>query len=375
MKKLISVFPNWLLLTITFIIIVLILLLFFIYDYNAIKTAKGFEDEIFVLADSLEYEKLQESLRATFEKEIYTPQPENIFTLIRVDANDIEKFKQSKNIVIAAPLNSGSATSKFLSSIIDTAIGGNLHSKPDSIIYETDLWAKGQLVTIIVAPSVQELESKILKNSDNLLMAYQKKSDERLFNNLYNPHNEQLNVEGSFLKDYGWVIYVQAEFKVASNSSENKFVWLRRSPGSDMERWIFIHWIDNATPDYLNADSIKSIRDRVTKKYYKISGDTSYVTVAVDNFTINEINFKGRYAIFTQGLWEVNVKGMGGPFVNYVFYDEAKQRFYMIDGSVYAPKYYKRNLIQQMDVTLQSFRTMDELSPERKNELLDAVND
>jgi len=375
MKKLISVFPTWLLITMTFIIIVLILLLFFIYDYNAIKTAKGFEDEIFVLADSLEYEKLQESLRATFEKEIYTPQPENIFTLIRVDSNDIEKLKQSKNIVIAAPLNSGSAASNFLSSIIDTSTRRNLTLNPDSIIYETDLWAKGQLVTLLVAPSVQELESKILKNSDDLLMAYQKKSDERLFNNLYNPRNEHLNVEGSFLKDYGWVIYVETEFKVASNIPEDKFVWLQRSPGSDIERWIFIHWIENATPDYLNADSIKSIRDRLTKKYYKISDDTSYVVVAADNFTTNEINLNGRYAIFTQGLWNLSADGMGGPFVNYVFFDEDKQRFYMLDGSVYAPKHYKRNLIQQMDVTLQSFRTINELTPERKNELLNAVID
>jgi hypothetical protein len=47
----------------------------------------------------------------------------------------------------------------------------------------------------------------------------------------------------------------------------------------------------------------------------------------------------------------------------------------MIDGSVYAPKYYKRNLIQQMDVTLQSFRTEAELTKERKEELLDAIED
>lgn len=339
------------------------------------KPARGFEDEIFVIADSVEYSELKDALELTFEKEIYTPQPENIFTLIRINASNIGRYKRSKNIVIAAPLNSGSATSEFLSGIIDSAIRTNLNSDPDLIIYKTDLWAKGQLVTLLSAPSMQELEFKILKNADNLFYAYQKKSDERLFNNLYNPSYEQTDVEGMFLKDYGWVIYVQADFKVAFNKPEAKFVWLRRSPGSDMERWIFIHWIDNASPDYLNADSIKSIRDRVTNKFYKTRDDSSYVIVAADYFTTNEINFNGRYAIFTQGLWELNVKGMGGPFVNYVFYDEAKQRFYMIDGSVYAPKYYKRNLIQQMDVTLQSFRTVDELSPERKNELLDAVKD
>jgi len=69
----------------------------------------------------------------------------------------------------------------------------------------------------------------------------------------------------------------------------------------------------------------------------------------------------------------LNIKGMGGPFVNYVFYDEDTKRLYMLDGSVYAPKYFKRNLIQQMDVTLQSFRTEKELTQERKEELLDAI--
>jgi hypothetical protein len=47
----------------------------------------------------------------------------------------------------------------------------------------------------------------------------------------------------------------------------------------------------------------------------------------------------------------------------------------MIDGSIYAPRYYKRNLIQQMDVTLQSFKTRAELSKERIEELLEAAKD
>jgi hypothetical protein len=47
----------------------------------------------------------------------------------------------------------------------------------------------------------------------------------------------------------------------------------------------------------------------------------------------------------------------------------------MIDGSIYAPKYYKRNLIQQMDVTLQSFMTAEELSQDRRDALLSAVED
>jgi len=182
-------------------------------------------------------------------------------------------------------------------------------------------------------------------------------------------------VEGKFLKDYGWVIYVQADFKVAKNVSGDNFVWLRRSPGSDMERWIFVHWLENATPEYLNEDSIKAIRNRVTKKFYKTTDNLGYVVIAEDYFTVNEVNFNDKYALFTQGLWDLNIKGMGGPFVNYVFYDEETHRLYMLDGSIYAPKFYKRNLIQQMDVTLQSFRIEKELSKNRREDLLDAAKD
>ncbi|MGQ9644246.1 MAG: DUF4837 family protein, partial [Ignavibacterium sp.] len=89
----------------------------------------------------------------------------------------------------------------------------------------------------------------------------------------------------------------------------------------------------------------------------------------------NEVKFNGRYAIFTQVLLDLNTKGMGGPFINYTFYDEKSKRIYMLDGSVYAPKYFKRNLIQQMDVLLQSFKTKDELSKDRIEDLLNSVDE
>ena len=339
------------------------------------KPAKGFEDEIVVVADSVEYEELLPALQSTFEKEIYTPQPEKLFTLKRMSVFQLENNKRIKNIIIAAPLQSGSRTSQYIQAIVDSSVENKLTSDSSFIAYKYDLWAKNQIVAVLSSNTIEELNKKILNNADDILYAFQKKSDERLFSNLYNPTYEKKDIEGKFLRDYGWVIYVQADYVVAVEKPGDNFIWLRRSPGSEMERWIFIHWIDNATPDYLTKDSIKVIRDRVTKKFYQTSDDASYVVVASDNFVVNEINFNGRYALFTQGLWELNIKGMGGPFVNYFFYDENTRRIYMIDGSVYAPKYYKRNLIQQMDVTLQSFRTETELTPERIEELLEAIED
>jgi len=357
------------------IILSLLSIILVINSCNLKRPAKGFEDEIYVVADSSEFEYLKTALESTFEKVIYTPQPEKLFTLKRIDVSRIGHYERTKNMILVAPLNSGSKTSKYIESVIDIAVRNKLINDPNFVLYKYDLWAKGQLVVVLSAPSLQELEFKILQNSDKLLYTFQKKSDERLYASLYSSKYEQKDIEGMFLKDYGWVIYVQADYKVALNRADENFVWLRRSPGSDMERWIFVYWIENATPEYLNPDSIKVIRNRVTKKFYRTSDDEAYVVIAEDYFTTTEVNFNNKYAIFTQGLWDLNIKGMGGPFVNYTFYDEDTKRIYMLDGSVFAPKYYKRNLIQQMDVTLQSFRTAKELPEDRKEELLDAVEE
>lgn len=351
------------------------LLGFLLNSCSTQSPAYGSEDEIIVVADSSDFAYLQTALDSTFQKIIYTPQPENLFHLTRIPLNKIDKYQNRKNIIILGALDSNSQTSQFIKKTLDSTLIQKSISNPDFVIEKKNLWARGQLVMLLTAPTLDQLEFKIFRKKDDLLYAFQKVSDQRLRESIYTPRFENEKIEGKLLKQYGWIIYVQADFQLAIDDSTSSFVWLRRSPGSDMERWIFVHWIDNASPAYLNADSIRAIRNRMTKKFYRTTDDSSFVIIAKDYFTTSEVNFNGKYAILTQGLWELNVKGMGGPFLNYTFYDEKTHRIYMLDGSLYAPKYYKRNLIQQMDVTLQSFMTKTQLSKDRIEDLLDAAED
>jgi hypothetical protein len=354
-------------------IIVFALSLILISCNPAEKPARGEEDDIYVVADSTEFQSLKPVLDSTFEKIIYTPQPEKLFNLIRISPDEIGRYKNRKNIIITAPLNSNSETSQYVNAIIDSAAKAKIVQNEKAVISKSNLWAKGQLVMVLTAPTMPELQNEIKGNGDNLLYSFQKASDERLKESLYSSEYEDEKIEGKLLKEYGWIIYVEKDYKLAIDNPKYNFVWLRRAPGSDMERWIFVHWIDNATPVYLNVDSIKAIRNRMTNLFYRTTNDSSWVVIAKNYFTTNEVNFNNRYAIMTQGLWELNTKGMGGPFISYTFFDEKSHRLYMIDGSLYAPRYYKRNLIQQMDVILQSFMTKDQLSKDRINDLLSAA--
>jgi hypothetical protein len=100
-----------------------ILIFFILISCNpADKPAVGPEDEIYVMADSSEYQEVEPALDSAFEKIIYTPQPENLFSLQRISPNNLENYKQSKNLIIVAPLNSQSVTSRFINAIMDSAV-------------------------------------------------------------------------------------------------------------------------------------------------------------------------------------------------------------------------------------------------------------
>ncbi|MCF8259232.1 MAG: DUF4837 family protein [Melioribacteraceae bacterium] len=357
-------------------IILLLPLLFLVLNAcDQKRRAIGEEDEIYVFADSTEYFEIEAELLQIFGKTIFTPQPENLFKLTHKNIQELPKYKNRKNIIIVAPLNSGSDVSTYISSIIDSTVQSLFESGEEFVIKKRDLWAAGQMVMILSAPTMEQLKNDVLLNNEDLLYVFRKISNERLYGNLYSKKYERREIQGKILNEYGWVIYVQIDFHLALDKPEDNFVWLRRAPGSDMERWIFVHWIENASPELLNEDSVLAIRDRITKKRLLTSDEKSYVMIAEHYRKTSEVNFRGRYALMTQGLWHMNDKSMGGPFVNYSFYDEKSGRFYMLDGSIYAPKYYKKKLIQQVDVLLQSFRTEDELSEDRKEELLDAIED
>jgi len=339
------------------------------------RRAIGNEDEIFVIADSAEYYELEGDLLQVFGKTIFTPQPENLFELIPKPLNELNKLKRRKNIIIIAPLDSDSDVSKYIKSLADSTVETLIRNGKEYVINKYNMWAADQLVMILSAPTIKDLRMNILRDQDNLVYYFQKISNERLFKTLYARKYERKEIQGRLLKDFGWMMYVQIDFLLASADKEDNFVWLRRAPGSDMERWIFVHWIENASPELLNKDSIVSIRNKLTKRNYLTRDKSSYVEISENYLKTSEINFLGRYAIMTQGLWRMADMSMGGPFINYTFYDDSTKRLYMLDGSLYAPKYYKKKLIQQVDILLQSFKTIGELSEDRIEELVDAADE
>jgi len=343
---------------------------------NSKSPAIGNGDDIIVLADSALYYELEAEMLHVFEKIIYTPQPENLFNLQREDFNKIRKLQNRKNIIILGTLDSDDNTSKYIKASLDSSVTELVKDNKESFINKNDLWAKDQLVMFLVSNSIDELKKNILKANEELLYSFRKASNQRLFSKLYKPSLELKKTKAEILSKYEWTLYVQPAVEYATSDSVNNFVWLRSGRNTPIERWMFVHWIENANGKYLKYDSLINIRNRVTKKHYLASDDSVYVDIAygMSKPMISEANFNGRYALMSQGFWKFSDQSGGGPFISYSFLDEKSGRFYMIDASIFAPKYYKKKLLQRADVVLNSFKTIDELSEEQVEDILSELD-
>ena len=339
---------------------------------NSQRPAIGNGDDIIVIADSSLYYELEAEMLHVFEKIIYTPQPENLFNLQRENFGKIRKLQNRKNIIILGALDSDDNTSKYIKASLDSSVTELVKNSKESFINKPNLWAKDQLVMFLVSNSVDELKKNILKENEELLYSFRKASNQRLFSKLYKPSLELKKTKADILNKYGWTLYVQPAVEYATSDSVNNFVWLRSGRNTPIERWMFIHWIENANAKYLKYDSLINIRNRVTQKYFMTSDDSVYVDIAygMSKPMVSQANFNGRYALMSQGFWKFSDQSGGGPYISYSFLDEKSGRFYMIDASIFAPKYYKKKLLQQADVVLNSFKTIDELSEENIEDIL-----
>lgn len=332
-------------------------------------TAAGEEDKIYVFADSVQFNRLHDALDDVFGKIIYTPQPEKIFTLLRKDPKELEQYKNYKNLIIITP-SKPTDNAVDISSILDSHTVSQAAQGKQLCFTKHDIFASSQIILLLISDNLSELNNAIRENSVGLLYGFQKTSNKRLMHGLYDSRFENKPVESKLLRQYGWIIYVQKEFQLVLDKPEDNFVWLRYLKGHDMAKWIFVHWKNNTSPEFLNPDSIRAERDKLTQKYLKPAGSKNFVKIKEEYNTFGEMNFLGHYALAAQGLWEMNDKSMGGPFISYTFYDEKTKRIYMLDASLYAPRYMKKSLIQQLDIILQSFQTEPQLSAQRKQELL-----
>lgn len=306
------------------------------------------EPVIAVMADSTEWEPMQSVMNQTFEQVVRTPQSETTYLVRQVPNAQFNHYSTFQYLLVAATLNSHGPVGKMIQNVMaDSSVQARVRSGEFIIFSQRDLWAKDQLVVILLAKDVYALRDKIESNSQYVYALFENDFVARIDKDLKGRENKEL--EPYLMSSFGWSMKLHKDYFMAQEDAAGNAVWFRRLYP---ERWILVRWIEDADTSYLNADWVLQERARLGQQYY--GGDR-----VVDKYLFShEGQFLGRTAQITQGLWENDSKVAGGPFKNFTFYDDVSKRIYMIDLALHAPNREKLPLLKRQEQVAKTFYTI-----------------
>ena len=289
------------------------------------------------------------------------PRQEAIFSLSHIDPMDFQSIlRMQKNIIFVTVLSDKSKGSRKLRSYFTSESLKMIEDDPSIFMYaKQDEFARGQEVLHLFGETEAILLQNIAKNKEKLQKHFLDIEEKRLYQSLYAAKVEK-GITSHINEKLGCDIKVPFGYEIALE--DEKFIWLRNFT-PDVDKSIFISWIDYTSEELFSLDSLLAIRTRVSKPYilYKPEDKTSYMLAETDNFDIfrSEINFKDHYAVQLRGLWKVNNYYMGGPFLGYAMVDESTNRLYYIEGFLYSPGKPQRDHMRELGTIVRTFNILD----------------
>ena len=344
-------------------------------DYR--PRAVGPEGEITVVMDSSLWTGAPgEALRENVTPWVQTlPVSERYFQIRHLELTSertYERIQDMKNVIIAAPLSDSSNETSFLRRRLSDEAEQAILDGQRAVVSKPNLWRRSQRIYYVSAATPEALAETFRNQGSQIRSTFMDVTLQRMEQNMYEGASGRSAVEDTLLERHGFTLNIQSDFQLAVDTATatEGFVWLRRILAKT-RREFFVYYAENVSPDQITPEWIYSIRDSLTQKHLR-GNVQGHVQIDYRRaLETEQISFLDRYGYETRGLWymvttvegsdEVRPVGGGGPFVNYTFYDQATDRVYMLDGSVFAPDFDKLDFIRQMEVMARTFRTAAEI--------------
>lgn len=330
--------------------------------------AVGQEGTVLVVVDSTHWKgEVGEALRNTLGGSIPTlPVPEPNFDLRQMQIQSQQAFDQimtHKNVLFAAPLNDSTAEANFFRARLSEAVQDTIQEGYDLYVERPDLWRRDQMVIYAASASPDSLAATIRRHGAEMISAFNDVTRERVVDEMFEK-GRQREVEQQLIEEHDFAINVQHDYVIAIDTMQT--IWMRRLVSSYSWRSLLVHYWEDADPAQLSPSWIKQKQDSLTRRYMQ-GEQAGFARIDYRRpLEVEQADFLGRYAYEMRGLWYMvqerepgsyeMVSAMGGPFVTYAFYERQQNRIYLMMGSVFAPKFDKREFLRQMEVIAHTFR-------------------
>lgn len=319
----------------------LLLAVFFMYSCgsdmkNYKESSSGKTCELMVVGNPDVWRNISDRVKEILGKPIVgLPQREPTFDVVFLPENSFnDMFKKHRNILM---LN------------IDEKL------QKSSVEYNEDVFSAPQFLIKINSNNYETLVKVIEANQEFLIEKYHESEIRRVIA-AYNGI-ENLKIKEIVKKEFNLNMIFPNNYYLAKKTED--FVWFR-SETKEISQNVCIYYCNYTDTNMFSQKKILALRDTLTKKHIPGSFEGTYMKTASEVITPQsfKIELDKKYCIETRGIWDVYKDFMGGPYINYVFVDPKNNRFYMVDGFVYAPKYDKRDYLLQVEGIIKSLKTM-----------------
>lgn len=293
--------------------------------------------------------EVEEDVYASLEPTIQTVRQERTFTVTHQDPTqeDWGRLRQFKQMLVV-----GTADDPWVREALARARGAD-DASPPQILQARDIWARAQLVTILLLP--EDDQATALRS---LLPELQQ---------IYDRQFRQLSVDRMFVsgRDSALVDTLRSEAGFSLMLPEVYYwdrmdsVYLFRNDNPDpaeLIRQIAVTW-RTPIPEGLEGEEILEWRREVAAEHYSEPQQVDLSDVEAGPF-----DYKGYSAYQVQAVWQNTPEAnwpAAGPFILRAVACPEQDRLYLLDAWLYAPGKEKYQYMIQLETILDSFSCGD----------------
>jgi hypothetical protein len=320
--------------------------------------SQGNIGEIMVIIDSTYWRgPIGDTLRSIFSAEVPgLSSGEPYFRLTYIHPDIFNNFiKKHKNLIFVTSLEDDSPTGQRMKQYFSDQAVESINKDSSLFMFaKQNEFARDQEILHLFGKTDEQLLANLSKNKERIREHFSAIERRRLQRTLYTD-GEEKDLESKIAKDHGFKLRIPQGFALAK--SDSNFVWITK-PGKELMMHIFVAYKPYESTDAFKPENIIAWRDSIGYNYmYNRKIENSYMaTQTYIPPSFKQVAFNKKFAIEARGLWKLQNNSRGGPFISYVFVDEATNRLYYIEGFILGPGVErKREFIRQLESILWTF--------------------
>ncbi len=315
---------------------------------KSLPDSAGQIDEVLVVMDDNEWKgELGKVIREILAEDYPgLPQIEPRFDLVHIPFKAFKNlFRRSSTIVFVSPSN----CETDLCNHVKEAFSHYSKQGSDFLISFKDVYARPQKVIYLSAPDASGLASNILVNNDRILKAVSEVENNKAYRAAYASRTNEsfsevvkkyFHLDCPIPKSYRRVV------------DTDSLIWFRQDIEGAVSNLVFhVKQLPSGYNDDFDLPSFAmQARNEYGKEYVLSETKGSYMVIDTVFSPIQEKHSIDNKAVLeSRGLWYLSKDYMGGPFLNYAYVDEARQKVILMDAWVYAPQFKKRPQIRRLE--------------------------